>query len=48
VIDLYERVTGNEPRRTGRNLEIFDTEYLRSYLLGQLESEQSAALNVAG
>jgi opine dehydrogenase len=41
VIDLYERVTGKEPRRTGRNLEIFDTDYLKRYLLGQLETGRS-------
>jgi hypothetical protein len=36
IIDLYREVTGNDARKTGRNLEPFETGYLRQYLLGRL------------
>lgn len=36
IIDLYQEVTGKDPRKTGRNLEPFETEYLKQYLLGRL------------
>ncbi|MEA3375676.1 MAG: NAD/NADP octopine/nopaline dehydrogenase family protein [Chloroflexota bacterium] len=36
IVDLYQDVTGKDARRTGRNLDPFDTAYLRQYLLGRL------------
>jgi hypothetical protein len=36
IIDLYQEVTGEDGRRTGRNLEPFETGYLKEYLLGRL------------
>jgi len=38
IIDLYEEVTGIDARKTGRNLEPFDTEYLIRYLSGKLRA----------
>lgn len=42
IIDLYETTTGASPRKTGRNLEPFETEYLRRYLVGELDLERRA------
>ncbi len=36
IIDLYREVTGRDGRRIGRNLEPFDTEYLKRCLQGRL------------
>lgn len=36
IIDFYQKVTGKDPRKTGRNLEPFETGYLKQYLLGRL------------
>lgn len=35
VIDLYDQMTGQSVRETGRNLKPFDIQYLKQYLLGQ-------------
>jgi opine dehydrogenase len=42
IIDLYEATTGASPRKTGRNLELFETEYLKRYLVGDLDLERRA------
>jgi hypothetical protein len=36
IIDLCREVTGKDGRKTGRNLEPFETGYLKQYLLGRL------------
>jgi len=41
IIDLYQNVTGKDPRETGRNLALFETQYLKRYLLGRLQSNRS-------
>lgn len=38
IVDLYGRVAGRDPRASGRNLELFDTAYLRRYLVGALDA----------
>ena len=40
IIDLYQEVTGKDPRKTGRNLEPFETQYLKQYLLGRLGTQR--------
>ncbi|HID62415.1 MAG TPA: hypothetical protein EYP49_06695 [Anaerolineae bacterium] len=40
IINLYHEVTGKDARRTGRNLEPFETPYLKQYLLGRLGTQQ--------
>lgn len=39
IIDLYQDVTGMDGRKMGRNLEPFETAYLKHYLLGRLGAE---------
>jgi hypothetical protein len=50
IIDLYQDVTGLDGRRTGRNLEPFETAYLKRYLLGRLgvEGEQELCVGNIG
>lgn len=50
IIDLYQDVTGIDGRKTGRNLEPFETAYLKQYLLGRLgaESEQELCAGNVG
>lgn len=36
VIDVYAREAGTDPRRAGRNLREFDTDYLVNYMQGRL------------
>ena len=37
VIDRYQAISGKDFRKTGRNLETFDTAYLMRYLRGELK-----------
>jgi len=36
IIDLYQKVTGRDGRKTGRNLKAFGTGYLKQYLIGSV------------
>ncbi len=36
IIDLYQKVTGRDGRKTGRNLKAFETGYLKQYLIGSV------------